>query len=439
MNLILVESSLKSKQVNLALGALGIQEEFTCGFTMGRVFDFKVGDPSLKWSPRNSDVYQYLSTQIQRSDNVIAMTDADEQGEYIAYQLQTIANQYGRSLVKADLSELSPLGIKTALSKVRPINLDVVAQAHTERLLNLKVANYGINQGIGPTSIHKLMVASHLMDTPTLNVATFLDDESSVKALTYNTSLKSAESELVEVPTKPPSTLNIYQNVAIHYDTPVCDIANNLQDLYQSGKLSYGRVTENYWYPSAENSVEDTLSELCVAIDMERFAALTERNQAHSAIYVVDHRSVYSKHSEVEMVTEFTKSALGLSDKKTYLADAGGPILSTEELVQSGLKRSSPDIQILQSLNELGLYKPSTSPTLCSSLSSAFYINSQLNKEALKFQFSITKRLFPSLLEHIEMRQNPITQQVNHNVDGTELTITNNMANTLFDNLTMSR
>ncbi|TOO83511.1 hypothetical protein CGH27_27815, partial [Vibrio parahaemolyticus] len=67
-------------------------------------------------------------------------------------------------------------------------------------------------------------------------------------------------------------------------------------------------------------------------------------------------------------------------------------ILSTEELVQSGLKRSSPDIQILQSLNELGLYKPSTSPTLCSSLSSAFYINSQLNKEALKFQFSITKR-----------------------------------------------
>ncbi|WP_249335271.1 hypothetical protein, partial [Vibrio parahaemolyticus] len=98
------------------------------------------------------------------------MTDADEQGEYIAYQLQTIANQYGRSLVKADLSELSPLGIKTALSKVRPINLDVVAQAHTERLLNLKVANYGINQGIGPTSIHKLIVASHLMDTPTLNV-----------------------------------------------------------------------------------------------------------------------------------------------------------------------------------------------------------------------------------------------------------------------------
>lgn len=117
MDLVILESASKSKVFARHIEALGLKSDFKVAFCGGRIFDWSVGQSNSEWSPVNPEINQYLQSIIAQSETIVAMTDKDEQGEFIAYQIANLAK--GKLVLKGDLSEISPSGVKQALSSVR--------------------------------------------------------------------------------------------------------------------------------------------------------------------------------------------------------------------------------------------------------------------------------------------------------------------------------
>ncbi|MGF1826861.1 toprim domain-containing protein [Vibrio splendidus] len=436
MHLILVESSKKAQKVKSLLFEMNLHDEFNCSFTGGRIFDFKVNDSAEAWERLNPAIHDYLTKQIMISESVIAMTDADEQGEYIAFQIATLADDLGKTTIKGDLIELTEKGLKSSLQNSRPINLDVVKQCHAERLLNLKVAKFGIENGFGPTSIHKLLMAEYLEQTEPVNVANLNIDGQAVGVLTKGRTLSYVEKNLVECPILPPSTFDVYASSLVIGTESLEVIADRLQSIYEDGLLSYTRSDAHDWYPEAYECIELLEESHGYLSNHSAFLANSSTANPHSAIYIIEPKCLHLNLPELNVINQISLGVLGHSNAKSYVGDVGVKFLNNLSISAGGLKPADPQLQILVGLNEIDLYKPSTSSQQCNALASAFFDGHVLDQQAILNHRSFGKKHFPNLADCIEHKTNPMHSIINPELQLQGSNIDNTLANRAFDELT---
>lgn len=434
MHLILVESSKKSEKVKTLLVQAGLNNEFTCAFTGGRIFDFKVDGSVESWDRVNPDIHGYLSKQIHKSESVIALTDADEQGEYIAFQVSTLANDHGKRTVKGDLLELTVQGLKNSLSKLRPINYEVVRQCHAERMLNLKVAKFGIEQGFGPISIHKLLMAEYLEQTATTNIAYLGGDDKAVVLTKHNT-LGDVESNTKERTILPPSTLDVYAHSLIANNDSLAVVADRLQDLYEDSMLSYTRSDAHDWYPEAFDSIELLEESFGYQSNESGFWANCNGTIPHSAIYIIEPNCIHLNLPEVNCIQQLSLGVLGHNNTRSFVADIDINLLDSLAISAGGISAAHPELQILVGLKELDLYKPSTSGLQCHALANNLFDGHAIDLQAILSHRAFAKKHFPKLSDCIDKKTNPLHSIIQQQAPAQEREINNNLADRAFDEL----
>ena len=431
MKLILVESSVKAKVVNDHLSRINMDDSYHCSFTSGRIFDFALNDEQ-SWRVRNKEVVLYLENAIAKSDSVIALTDADDQGEYIAYQIAILADKHNKSVVKGDLVELTEIGVKNALNNTRELDIKLVQKTHSERLVHLKIGQRGINKGYGPASIQELMAAEYLSTSETLEVT---QDVVNGTPRSYLSSGQST-SQVVEVPINPPSTFDLYTNALISPSTDLLALETEMQTLYEHGLLSYTRTPANEWLPEAIDMVSSLIDSNGYIADKTHLASHTSVNVPHSAIYIVSPHCIGLRLRSVELINEFTLASAGVNDSRAFRSNIPYPILNIHQDIAGGRFRAPPQLQTLIALREMKLYKPSTSAKICHKLAEKFFVDDSLSMRNIQLGKAFTDRELPVLKHYVSNRLNPLNELINSEISQSNLEVNHSIANKAFEELT---
>jgi len=432
MKLILVESSKKAKLVNERLRELDVHYDFHCSFTCGRLFDYKVtGASSLQ--VRNREVVNYLETVIARCDSVIAMTDADEQGEYIAYQVAVIADKFNKEVMKGDLIELTTFGVKKSLSNLRAIDIKTVQKAHSERLVNLKIAQMGIANGYGAVGIPELMTAEYLTKNNLVEVGSVTEHGNVFNFLTRGGKASAPK----HVPVQPPSTFDIILNSMLQNKSDVVSICDEFQELYESGLLSYARTPSNEWLPDAVGAIEELVSACGYLVDHQLIQSNCSVDIPHSALYIVEPKSLGLRLNSLNLVSEWTLATLDRSEYRTYTSDVPYPIISNLSSADLGPKKvAQSQVQTFLALKDLDLYKPSTGGAIAKKLANRFFNGPHLSVTEISKARNYTSKEFPELRNFVQQRQNPLNELINSEIKSSNLEVGNKIAETAFEALT---
>mgnify|MGYP000194541442 CR=1 FL=1 len=431
MNLVLVESSIKAKTVNEHLCSLNMDDSHRCSFTSGRIFDFAMNDEH-SWRVKNKQVVQYLESAIANAESIIALTDADDQGEYIAYQIAILADKYQKPVVKGDLVELTPVGIKNALNNTRDLDIKTVQKTHSERLVHLKIGQVGVNKGYGPTSIQELMTAEYLANSEMLEVT---QDLVSGCPRWYLSDRESA-SQVVEVPIKPPSTFDLYVNALIDPATDLLTLEEEMQTLYENGLLSYSRTPANEWLPEAIDMVSDLVDSNGYIADKAHLASHTNVNVPHSAIYIVRPNSIGLRLSSLDLINEWTLASAGVSGSRAFKSNIPYPILNIHQGIAGGRFRAQPQLQTLVALREMNLYKPSTSAKISHKLAQKFFAYNARSMGSIKLSQAFASKELPDLKHYVSKRLNPLNELINSEITPSNLEVNPSIANKAFEELT---
>jgi len=126
-DLIVIESSKKIKRLREILQDL--DHEMNIQATLGRLFDIKPVDPDeftqngrISWAAIRPPIVDHLINQIAASDKVYVASDSDIEGEVIAWHVQRLAEETGKSVVRVHVKALTHEGIEKALSEPGPID-----------------------------------------------------------------------------------------------------------------------------------------------------------------------------------------------------------------------------------------------------------------------------------------------------------------------------
>ncbi|MDA0146416.1 toprim domain-containing protein [Vibrio sp. RW] len=431
MHLVLVESSKKATIVNDHINALGLSSSYQCSFTAGRIFDFELNN-HFNWSARNGETLAYLERMIQRCEMVIAMTDADEQGEYIAYQIAVIADRYNKETKKADLVELTSIGINRALNTLRELDIPIIQKTHSERLVHLKVGQMTIEHGFNVSSIHELMVTEYLATNDLINVLQEQDHSTTKYFLSRNTE----NFNVKELPLKPPSTFDVYTNALIDRSVDLVELEGELQCLYENGLLSYARTPSNEWLPEAVDHIDSLADANGYTSDSKFLESHTSVNVPHSALYIVKPNASALNLKSLALVSEWSLSIACPNGLRAFSSDVDSPILNLKHNMKTQRSRAHPQLQVLTALRDIDLFKPSTSAKISHKIATRYFNGDHLIKPRLDKSRFCTKAIFPELTKYVEKRTNPLNVLINSEITSSNLEVNHSIAERTFVELT---
>ncbi len=141
MNLLIVESPTKAKTISKFLS-----KDFEVLASMGHIRDLpedslgvdvlKNYTPHYVISRKNQPTVKKLKEEAKKSDKIIFATDADREGEAIAWHLAHIFDINPSSSCRISFHEITASAIKEALKETRSINLNLVDAQQARRILD---------------------------------------------------------------------------------------------------------------------------------------------------------------------------------------------------------------------------------------------------------------------------------------------------------------
>ena len=149
MDLLIVESPAKVKTIKKFLG-----KGYTVEASMGHVRDLpksKLGvDVDNDFTPKyinirgKTDVFKALKSAAKNADNIYLATDPDREGEAISWHLAQMLGVDTDKKCRVVFNEITETAVKQALTKPRPIDMDLVDAQQARRILD-RVVGYQIS------------------------------------------------------------------------------------------------------------------------------------------------------------------------------------------------------------------------------------------------------------------------------------------------------
>lgn len=401
MDLVILESASKSKVFARHIEALGLKSDFKVAFCGGRIFDWSVGQSNSEWSPVNPEINQYLQSIIAQSETIVAMTDKDEQGEFIAYQIANLAK--GKLVLKGDLSEISPSGVKQALSSVRAIDMAVVSKVLIERQMNLFIAEYALKRGFRPTSLQAMNVAQHLAHGFSVNKVGELFEINGERLFVDGLTLEKSFIDDARINgVLPPNTLDVLMDVQMKHNTSVKDVTKELNQCFEMGVLPYTRTPASSWHQDAIGRVEQLLDENAIYHTDDVFSSRVDSNVAHSSLYIAD--TDYF-HSNLDTLMSVKERCLAVFSDRYHVGLQSSLLPNVAFLARKCAGRetpyvesASPELKVLSILTKTGFSKPSTLSGITTQLAKTFWANDgKINDQVVNESVRFSEMYFPNL------------------------------------------
>ncbi|MCG9578601.1 toprim domain-containing protein [Vibrio tubiashii] len=253
---IITESPMTAARIQAAIGGDTMA-------TYGHIFDFVYKDNKLGLQGKNPALIERLGFLNESGMNIVLATDSDSQGELIAQHVKALTPS--ATHIRVHINELTPHGINTALRSPFAISDAKANEAAYLRLLNLKMAKIEPRGTFTTTSItlaKSFALRGRLAELEDYNV------ECQGKTL-YTRFAKKLNGEFIGVRRPPPANTRQIAQLAASQNN--LSIHNELQELYQAGRLSYIR-TESRTLPMSNEIYTHHVSD-------ERL------NEAHYAIH----------------------------------------------------------------------------------------------------------------------------------------------------------
>lgn len=151
MNLFLVESPGKRATIQKYLDEIYGPETFlvtaTCGHFCGlpamdgQAFSDVVNPTTWDetWVIHKQDVYTSLSRHLNRAERVYVATDADREGEAIAWHIMRVFRLDERRAIRVRYIEITKASLKAAIENPSPFNLNLVAAQRARQVLDYEL------------------------------------------------------------------------------------------------------------------------------------------------------------------------------------------------------------------------------------------------------------------------------------------------------------
>lgn len=394
---ICVESALKSQAIGKLLSDI---PNFCCVFTAGRIFDLSLSGNCSSWEVVNPDIHNYLLQQFGNSESVIAMTDADEQGELIAYQISLLAE--GKPCAKANVFQMTREGVLDAIRAVRPIDTQVVIRTLAERFTNYEIGKCGALDRLAGVSLAALKVAIEIESGTKIYTKTqsFEKDGYHLSATVLTKDLNCTLSEPFRH--QPPSTADVLLDAVLDNRNAVT-VAKDLQNLYDSGLAAYSRTPSHEWDSSSIRHLESLVIEAGYDIDTNRLRSYVNDHVSHPALYT---SAPFREHYGLTYIQQRAMSCIIKGDRYKEL---GSQVRSSDSAMHFNAKVISKgrpnDCSKIATPEQFGFYileanqlcKPSTLAIQTSKIAKLLWPNGLEVTNALNRYVNHAKKNYPKI------------------------------------------
>ena len=139
--LVIVESPAKARTISRYL-----DQDYIIKASVGHIRDLPSGTMGVNVKdnfsvryitmPGKEKVIRELRSAAAKSDRVLLATDPDREGEAIAWHLANVLDLDSTTDLRIAFNEISSHAVKEALTKVRPLNMDLVDSQQSRRILD---------------------------------------------------------------------------------------------------------------------------------------------------------------------------------------------------------------------------------------------------------------------------------------------------------------
>jgi 5S rRNA maturation endonuclease (ribonuclease M5) len=262
--LVIYESPNKYKLFKSLFNEVGLECKFV--YTQGKVFDLPkdslgiTEDGGVTLEPVNEKRLNYLKSAIESSDRVLCLTDMDDEGELIAKSIKDLCSDSpSTKFLRLRLNEYTPDSLISAFkSGTEELDSDAINKAYSRRYIDRfigftdnedKMLQRGrvltpFVQNIYEEPIQLKKKVEYTKGDMFLSFRTVISDDISVKIIEeLEEHIRSAKLEPVDTLNTLPNTEECLQYQMSRFtDITATEAVEELQELYQSGKVSYPRT-----------------------------------------------------------------------------------------------------------------------------------------------------------------------------------------------------
>ncbi|MBO9428420.1 DNA topoisomerase [Sulfitobacter sp. R18_1] len=420
-SLFVIEAPGKIKSLGAILDRIGLDARVQA--TSGHLYELPedlrdVGlDKKLietKRTAKNDKVIYYLRKEAKEAEQVFIATDADAEGDVIAWDTYELIKDIHPDVMRVKLKGMDPESIEASLNEARPIRKEDAIPGRTRAIVDRLIGHTFSKDGVGVgrvatgllglihhsqgnISTMKVRLTAPSRDGTEPWVAHFhvnkkVDEQTAEKLVTLHF-------PALDMKAKAPSSNKLMHmgEVMVRAGdelgmTPN-ETATSMQRMYESGQMSYPRSSAKGVSKGASSRLARMIKKTGFRGKAERLAE-KEETEVHDAPYPIgdvdvskDPRKLGDDHGVRTMVArEFVKSSVsrerqlaaskkiydflkseGFSDtvaeyisKLQWTREIGPRFPGEKSFQESGIERRMPETVLLEKAVKIGLGRPST-------------------------------------------------------------------------------